>query len=84
MNDAAEVGCLLSHVSVFFSSVEAQVLDWLNYHSYNMALAVCLGGAVESIYVGNKIATDMLGDTKAEITCDLKGLYRLLCTKVLA
>ena len=44
------------------------------YHTYNTALAACLGGVVESIYVGTKIATDMLDKAKTEITCGLKGL----------
>ena len=74
MNDNAEVGCLPSHVSGFFSSTEAQVLDGPNYHTYNTALAVCLDSVVETIYVVTKIATDILDDAKTEITCGLKGL----------
>ena len=74
MNDATKVGCLLLHVFVFFSSAKAQVLDEPNYHIYNTALAACLNSVVESIYVSTKIATDMLEDAKAEITCSLKGL----------
>ena len=35
----------------------------------------CLNGAVENIYVGAKIATDMLEDAKTEIACGLKGSY---------
>ena len=42
--------------------------------TYTTALAACLGGVIESIYVGTKITTDMLEDNKTEITCDLKGL----------
>ena len=74
MNDTSEVSCLLLHALVFFSSAEAQVLDGPTYHTYNTALALYLDGAVESIYVGTKIATDMLEDAKTEITCGLKGL----------
>ena len=45
-----------------------------NYHTYNTALAACLNDAVESTYVGAKIATDILEDNKTEISCGLKGL----------
>ena len=63
---------------------------WPNYQTYNMALVACLNGAVKSTYVAAKIATDMLEDTKTEITCGLKGSYDFcsmlpdLYTKVLA
>ena len=67
MNNAAKVGCLLSHALVFFLSAEAQT-------TYNTALAACQYGAVESIYVNTKIATDMLEDAEMEITCGLEGL----------
>ena len=74
MNGAAKVGCLLLHASVFFLSAKAQVLGGPNYHTYNTALAACLDGAVENIYIGTKIATDILEEAKTEITCGLKGL----------
>ena len=74
MKDVAKVGCLLSDASVFFWLAEAQVLDGPNYHTYHTALLACLDDVVESIYVGTKIATDMLEDTEMEITCGLKGL----------
>ena len=74
MNNAAEVGCLLSHLPVFFLSAKEQVLDKHTYHTYNTALAACLNGTVNSIYVSTEIATDMLNDAKTEITCGLKGL----------
>ena len=66
VNDAAKVGCLLSHASAFLSLDEAQVLDGPNYRTYNTV--------VDIIYVSTKIATDTLEDAETEITCGLKGL----------
>jgi hypothetical protein len=50
----------------------------------------CLDSAVESTYIGVKIATDMPEDAEVEIACGLKGVYnfcstlRDLYTKVMA
>ena len=53
---------------------KVQVHAGPNYHTYTTALVACFDSAVKSIYVGTKIATDMLEDAETEITWGPKGL----------
>ena len=45
----------------------------LNYHTYNMALVLCLDGKFKSIFDGARITVKMMGNAEKEIACGLKG-----------